>query len=450
MSPIALLARVTALTGILCLGACSSRATSDSPDISLPNLPAQRTEPKVQHVQHVIVVIQENRSFDNLFATFPGADGAVEGKMSNGRTVKLRKIGLAYPYDLGHSWQGFLAAYDNGKMDGFNLEGGGEHGYAGTAPYQYVDPKQVAPYWDLAKSYVLADHMFQTQGSGSYTAHQDLIRGDTTINANEALIDFPSHQPWGCDSPSGTTTSVLTVAQKLEPDGGPFPCLSYRTLRDLLDAKSVAWKYYTPKVDGSTGAIWNAFDSIKAVRYGPEWTSRVTTPSSLFFKDLSADRLPALSWVVPVLNNSDHPGPHPDTGPSWVASIVNAVGESPYWKSTAIVIVWDDWGGFYDNVAPPFRDRRGGLGFRVPMLVVSAYARKSYVSHTQYEFGSILRFIEDNWDLGRLWTTDVRATSIANCFNFGQKPRKFVPIASEFSREYFESQPASDQPVDNE
>jgi phospholipase C len=133
-----------------------------------------------------------------------------------------------------------------------------------------------------------------------------------------------------------------------------------------------------------------------------------------------------------------------------VADLVNAVGQSPYWKSTAIIILWDDWGGFYDNVRPPFRDRSGGLGFRVPMLVVSPYARQGYVSHTQYEFGSILRFIEDNWLLGRLGTSDVRATSIADCFDFAQAPRKFEPIRATYGRAYFEHQPPSYEAVDSE
>jgi phospholipase C len=437
-----------ALAGTVFATACSTRSTSGSLEPAVP--PFDRVYPESRLIAHVVVVIQENRSFDNLFATFPGADGATEGKTSNGKTVKLRKTELAYPHDLGHSWQRFLAAYDGGKMDGFNLEGGGVSGYAGTDPYQYVDPKQIAPYWEIARTYVLADHMFQTQGSGSYTAHQDLIRGGTSIDANESLIDFPSQQPWGCDSPPGTTTSILTVAQKFLPASGPFPCLTYRTLRDLLDAKNLSWKYYSPRINGSTGAVWNAFDSIKAVRYGPEWKTNVTTTSSVFFKEVAENRLPAVSWIVPILTNSDHSGPHVDAGPSWVGNIVNTVGESKYWDSTAVVIVWDDWGGFYDNVPPPFRDKTGGLGFRVPMLVVSPYARKGYIAHREYEFGSILKFIEDNWQLGRIGTSDVRAASIAGCLDFRQHPRKFIPIPVKYSREYFENQPPSDQPVDDE
>jgi phospholipase C len=403
-----------------------------------------------RYIDHVIVLIHENRSFDDLFATFPGADGATEGKMSNGKTVKLKKSDLDYPYDLGHSWPAFLRDYDGGKMDGFNLENGGNGHPAGTAPYQYVDPRQIAPYWDIAKAYVLADHMFQTQGSGSFTAHQDLIAGGTAIDSTKSLIDFPSAAPWGCDAPTGTVTTVLTRKQQYIAQGGPFPCLRYATLRDLLDAKGVSWKYYSPPVKGSVGAIWNAFDAVKAVRYGPEWQRNVTRSNKKIFADISGGTLPAVSWMVPDSVNSDHPGHRSRTGPSAVADLVNAVGQSPYWKSTAIVVLWDDWGGFYDNVRPPFRDRSGGLGFRVPMLVVSPYARQGYVSHTQYEFGSILRFIEDNWRLGRLGTSDVRATSIADCFDFARAPRRFEPIRATYGRAYFEHQAPSYEAVDSE
>ncbi len=412
-------------------------------------------------ISHVVIVIQENRSFDDLFATFPGADGATHGKTEGGGQVPLKKVALDYPCDFGHSYSGFLTDYDGGKMDGFNLEGGSPKcpGQAGTRPYQYVDPAQIAPYWDMAEQYVLADHMFQTQGSGSFTAHQDLVAGGTTINPTQtqSLVDFPSAKPWGCDAPAGTVTSLLVATKtKLEYryHKGPFTCFTYATLRDLLDAKSVSWRYYSPPEPGSTGSLWNAFDAIQAVREGTEWTTNISSEKKIF-TDVSGGTLAAVSWVVPDEENSDHPGGSSSTGPSWVASIVNAVGESSYWNSTAIVVLWDDWGGFYDNVPPPFFDKWGGLGFRVPAIVISAYAPQptsgsTYVSHTQYEFGSILKFVEETFGLGSLGTTDVRATSISDCFNFAQSPRPFKPIPASYSRAYFLHQPPSYKPVDTQ
>jgi phospholipase C len=249
---------------------------------------------------------------------------------------------------------------------------------------------------------------------------------------------------------------LLVYADKQLKDEfkGPFPCMSYMTLRDLLDAKKVSWKYYSPPVPGNTGKYWNAFDAIDAVREGPEWTTNIAQPT-VFFSDLTSGTLPAVSWVVPDNPNSDHPTTH-DMGPSWVASVVNAVGQSSYWDSTAIIVLWDDWGGFYDNEPPPFFDHWGGLGFRVPMLIVSPYARETsstqtgYISHTQYEFGSILKFIENIYGLGSLNTTDKRSTSIVDSFDFTQSPRSFKAIPSKYSREFFLHQKPSYLPVDTE
>jgi phospholipase C len=472
-----------ALMAAFGLVSCAGSSTT-APSAALPQSGSGGSGSS-NYIQHVVVVIQENRSFDDFFATFPGADGTTYGCMeypSSMRTVRsarrasgsgycpsgdeyvpLQEVDLLGKCDWGHSYSGFLADYDGAKMDGFGTRGGSKKcpGKAGTAVYQYVNPYQLAPDWDIAQQYVLADQTFQTQGSGSFTAHQDLIAASTIINQpadTKSLVDFPSKQPWGCDAAPGVKTSLLVAkGSKLvdEYHKGPFPCLTYDTLRDLLDAKDVSWKYYSPPEPNGTGALWNGFDAIKAVREGPEWKTNIAKTNQ-FFIDVSGGTLPAVSWIVPDAANSDHPGNKSDTGPSWVASIVNAVGESSYWNSTAIVIVWDDWGGFYDHVPPPFFDKWGGLGFRVPMIVVSAYARETYpsqpgyISHTQYEFGSILKFIENVWGLGSLGTTDARATSIVDCFDFTQPPRQFTAIPSKYSKSYFLHQAPSNQPVDTE
>ncbi|MGA9419585.1 MAG: alkaline phosphatase family protein [Candidatus Cybelea sp.] len=446
---------------------CGGNATAPIPNAVMPARGAAPEGESLSHyIHHVVIVIQENRTFDNLFAAFSGADGTRYGEMKQGSKdvrVRLRAADLVEVCDYSHSYGNYRRDYDGGKMDGFGLEGGGKRcpGEAGTAVYQYVRPSEIRPYWDIARTYVLGDHMFQTQGSGSFTAHQDLIAGGTTLEKSkkETDVDYPSHMPWGCDAPAGTKTSLLVPDGsdfKVELTGGPFPCFKYATLRDLLDAKSISWKYYSPPEPYGTGELWNAFDAIHAVRDGPEWKTKVTHQPTVFFSDVANGTLPQLAWIVPDDVNSDHPGPASDTGPSWVASIVNAIGESKYWHDTAIVVVWDDWGGFYDHVPPPFFDQWGGLGFRVPMLVVSAYARKGplsqggYVSHTHYEFGSILKFVENVWQLGSLGTTDARAKSIGDSFDFAEKPRTFQQIPSKYSRAYFERQPPSYLPVDSE
>jgi hypothetical protein len=174
-------------------------------------------------------------------------------------------------------------------------------------------------------------------------------------------------------------------------------------------------------------------------------------PQTNILKDVSGGKLPAVSWVIPDATDSDHPGYSSDKGPSWVSSIVNAIGSSSYWNSTAIIIVWDDWGGFYDPVAPPTPfDTQGGPGFRVPMIVVSPYVPQGEISNTPYEFGSILQFVENNWGLGCLGTTDCTATSIADMFQFNKKARKFKQVQSKYPASYFLHEKPSGLPVDTQ
>lgn len=412
----------------------------------LPSLPPAK---KGKYFTHIVVIVQENRTFDNLFATFPGADGTRTGKTHHG-SIPLKKGNLESEPSPHNGYLYWLSDYNHGAMNGFDRVPVGN--LPGTYVYQYVDPAQIRPYWTLAKEYVLADHMFQTQGSGSFTAHQDLIAGGSAINATQSLVDYPDGRPWGCDAPGGTATALITVTNEYLGQIGPFPCLTYHTLRDSLDAKTIPWRYYTPEVgDSFAGNLWNAFDAIAAVRHGPQWGTNVTWPETLVFTDVSNDTLPSVNWVIPSYANSDHSGDSSDTGPSWVAQVVNAIGESSAWDTTAIVLVWDDWGGWYDHVAPPGRRRSGGLGFRVPMIVIAPYAKAGYISHSVYEFGSVVRFIEDNWNLPRLGTTDETARDfVGDFFNFKQSPRAFKPIEAKYSRRFFEDQTPSNHPVDTE
>jgi phospholipase C len=414
------------------------------PPVYAPPPPAKAGK----YFTHIVILVQENRTFDNLFATFPGADGTTIGKTHDG-TVRLRKGHLAEPFKPGNNYRSWLRDFNGGRMNGFDLNKFSK--VRGTYVYRYVDPSEIQPYWSMAKQYVLSDHMFQTQGSGSFTAHQDLIRGGTQLDSMHAVIDFPSGAPWGCDAPPGTVTSLVTRHGTLLYDEGPRPCYKYATLGDSLDAKNLSWRYYSPGLKNFQGALWEAFDAVASVRYGSEWNATQVSPETNVLTDISRNTLPALSWVIPDFQNSDHPGGSRDTGPSWVAQIVNGIGQSPAWKETAILIVWDDWGGWYDHVAPPGPRRFGGLGFRVPLIVVSPYAKAGYVSHNEYEFGSIIRFVEDNWNLARLGTTDVRANDfVKDFFDFTRAPRKFKSIAAKYSRSYFMHQPPSNRPVDDE
>ncbi|HZV76523.1 MAG TPA: alkaline phosphatase family protein [Candidatus Babeliales bacterium] len=490
------LASAWAVGVALALGGCGGGTTPPVTDASQELTLARSAK---SPIEHVVLIVQENRSFDNFFATFPGADGATRGKAKvregSGYVdewVTLAPHALLMSQDIAHCHSSFETAFDGGKMDGFNLvpvtscNKSGEPN--GTLAYQYVVESDIEPYWDMAEQWVLADHMFQTQGSGSFTAHQDLIRGDTCIQScavpsktTESLVDSPDGWPWGCDAFPKTIKTWTIDLQGIVQENGPFPCSDkfpnygsspgYDTIRDLLDAKGVSWKYYTPCFSGyskscspsngcpdCSGDLLNAFDVIYPVRYGPEWGTAVSMPETNIFHDISKGALPAVSWVIPSDQDSDHPAQKPDDGPSWVASVVNAVGKSSYWKSSVIIVLWDDWGGFYDNVAPhQFPGVHGGLGFRVPAIVISPYdvkgtsSKGGYVAHTEFEFGSILRFIEGNWKLGSLGTTDQRAANIGDyVLNYKQKPRSFSAIPSRYSARYFLSRPQTPQYGDQE
>jgi phospholipase C len=417
-------------------------------------------------IQHVVLIVQENRSFNNFFATFPGADGTTTGAAApnsqcgiQGGTISLAKAPLVLLKDLNHNYQGYRTARDGGKMDKWDDVLYGNNVPECTDPYQYVDPSQIQPYWTMAQQYVLAEHMFTTQGSGSFTGHQDLIAGGTLVEQGESMVNFPTCSggscSWGCDAPAGTHTSLISYGGAYRPGKGPFPCtknfsLSYPTMRDLLDAKSVSWKYYVPSPCCKTnGRLFTAYDVIAAVRYGQEWKTNISSPETNIFNDISGGTLPAVSWVIPDSGNSDHPGEKVDNGPSWVSSVVDAIGQSPYWNSTAIVVLWDDWGGLYDNLNPQ-QVGYGGLGFRVPAIVISAYAKAGTISTTNYEFGSILKYIENNWNLGSLGGSDQRATSIIDCFDYSQQPIAFKKIPSKLSKDYFMHERPSGLPVDTD
>ncbi len=215
-------------------------------------------------------------------------------------------------------------------------------------------------------------------------------------------------------------------------------CWSAKTLGDEMDDAGLSWAYYASPYNGD-GGLWSAYQNIRQIYFGKDWTKDVISPQTDFFDDVSKGKLRNVSWITPTCENSDHAGCGSKTGPSWVASIVNAVGKSKYWDSTAIFIFWDEYGGWYDPESPGRVDY-DGLGFRIPMLIVSAYAKEGYVSHTRYEHGSILRFAEDTFGLGQLAASDSRATPPDDAFDFNAPPRKFEVVPAEHDINYFKHQ----------
>jgi phospholipase C len=376
--------------------------------------------------------MQENRSFDNLFNGFPGAD-TVQSGMNKGVEVPLVPTPLGGGKDIDHSHTGWWQQWHNGAMD--NFDNGGT-----MLPYSYVKSSEVAPYWTLAKEFTLGDRMFQANTGPSFVAHQYMIAGQSG-----KASENPTGKVWGC------AAGPDAIVPLLGPNGtdlpGVYPCFNYSTMGDLLDAKGITWRYYAPSAGGDYFYINSAYQAIRHIFFGPDWKTNIVSPETQVLTDIANGELAQVTWIVPAFNNSDHPGA-PGQGPDWVASIVNAIGESPYWNSTAIFISWDDWGGWYDHVPPPQVDDMG-LGFRVPVIVVSPYAKHGYVSHVTHESGGFLRYTEEIFALPSLGTRDSLSDDFSDCFDYAQKPAPYSHLHTDHTRAFFLAQKYSGPPDDD-
>lgn len=413
-------------------------------------------------IEHIVIVVQENRSFDNLFHGLAGADTVSTGLAHDGTHVELQSVSLASRYDLDNGAWDFNRSYDDGKMDGYDfrralpIRGDGVPLPLAQYPaYAFLSPIDVKPYFELASRYVVADRMFQSNIDQSFAAHLYLIAGQAGRS-----VDIPDGRPWGCDADWQTLVPVLSPRRRIE--GGQYPCFDFTTLADLLEDKGLSWRYYSPSIvsakmwrhiprDGEQhlsdpgrpefGGNWSSFDAVEHIRFGSDW-KRVISPPNQILSDISKGKLASVTWVVPDWKNSDHALSKSTTGPSWVAAIVNAIGDSRFWPTTAVLVTWDDSGGWYDHVPPPQLDY-DGLGARVPLIVVSPYGKHGYVSHELYEFGSVLKFVEKTFSLHSLADSDTRANNLLDCFDFNQTAREFHPIPAPYSADYFMRQHAS-------
>ena len=462
-------AAVLAAAACGCSGPTGSNAVPPGGSQRLAGHAHRATSPAAGKISHVVIVIQENRTLDNLFNGYCNPGGHCANTVSSATivptpppsepsplptptTVPLVSVGLEAPYDINHGAAQFVLATDTGKMDEFNWEGGQNtdgswwggvgcpSGCAGyTAPQYpelgYVPPSEIHPYTAIADSYVLFDNFFASNIDASFVAHQFLIAGQAggTPSGGGSATDVPNGL-WGCGGGPSDLVPTLTLARTYGQRESP--CFDYQTLGDELDGAGLSWAYYAP-APSAPGYIWSAYQAVNHIVNGPNWSQHVLSPQSKVIGDVKAGRLAAVTWVVPTPGNSDHPGLKSKKGPAWVASVVNAIGKSAFWKSTAVFVLWDDWGGWYDHVNPPTLDYMG-LGLRVPLLVVSPYALAGSITSTcdpsggaPYEFGSVLRFTEDLYGLSQLAASDTRAPDPAydSCvFNFSQQPRKFKSI----------------------
>jgi phospholipase C len=357
-------------------------------------------------IQHVVILIKENHSFDSLFGTFPGANGATSGMTSNGSVIPLSHASDTPP-NFSHTWQMFILAEHGGKMDRFDKTPGCGT-YACYTQYQQPD---IPNYWAYAQQYVLADNFFSSSNGPSYPNHQYFIASQSggAVN-NPQGVTLGS---WGCDAKAAVVQTFDLATKKY---GKTVPCFDYLTLGDVLDAAGVSWQYYAPTAKVA-GYIWSAYDAIRHVRYGADWEN--VRDQKNFELDALAGRLAAVNWVTVDWNESDHPSASLTKGENRAVSIVNAVMQGPDWPTTAIFITWDDPGGFYDHVPPPYIDGYGA-GMRVPLLAISPYVTPQ-VYHEQATIDSLLAFVEANWQLPSLTIRDASANNLMDLFNWNAK-----------------------------
>jgi phospholipase C len=374
----------------------------------------------IHKIQHVIIIMQENRSFDSYFGTFPSVDGI---PMRNGLPTICEYNPATNqcqrPYhdraDLNgggpHSAVNAAADIDKGKMDGFiaQAESGAKGCTNSTNPactnssiedvMGYHNGSDIPNYWAYARSFVLQDHMFEPNASWSLPAHLFMVSGWSAL----------------CAQPENPMSCVNALQSPANPPGFEGatqpPDYAWTDLTYLLHHAGVSWRYYIgagrqpdcangamacnlPRQSAHTPGIWNPLPYFDTVKQDGQLDNIQDTKA--FYAAAKAGTLPQVSWVIPNQWESEHPPALVSVGQSYVTSLINAIMESPDWDSTAIFLSWDDWGGFYDNVAPPRVDENG-YGLRVPGLVISPYARAGYIDHQVLSHDAYLKFIEDDF-----------------------------------------------------
>lgn len=369
------------------------------------------------NIQHIVFIVKENRSFDSYFGTFPGANGATTAKISTGKTLTLGRTPDPASHDIGHEWHDAHIAVDAGLMDRFDQQFNCSLNSDNLCLTQFQQ-SDIPNYWSYAQTYELADEAFSNVASGSFPAHLDLVSASNQNIVNNPYSSLPAQ--WGCDASTGTlvpsmdpTTYVVSAV---------FPCFSATTMGNLADSAGISWKAYTAINSTQSGYIYNPFRAFNTIFGTADWGTKVV-PVANFITDAQAGNLPALSWVTPPTVDTDHPPDSVCTGENWTVQQINAIMQGPeeQWNTTVIVLTWDDWGGFYDHAPPPFRDQFG-LGLRVPFIVISPWAIHG-VYHTEVEFASVLRFMEETFNLPSLGAADTVANDMQDAFNFKQTPR---------------------------
>jgi len=389
----------------------------------------------LEKIQHFVFIMQENRSFDSYFGTYPGADGIPSGVTfpdpSGGPAIAPFHDSADVNRGGPHSWVNAIADIDGGKMDGFlgqsyqakvvDAGPNATNPSAAVGPnfrdvMGYHDSSEIPNYWNYAHLYVLQDRLFESVASYSLPAHLYMLAAQ-----------------------SGGYVGVPGQAKPTE--------YGFAEMTESLKVKGIDWKYYVTSgkiIDAEGGQVagglsqqvqhphqytlWNPLPAFSAVENDPEERAR-EVDTSQFYRDASAGKLPQVSWIIPSGPVSEHPPAGVQQGMAYVTGLVNAIMRSPEWNSTAIFVSWDDWGGFYDHVVPPKVDQYG-YGMRVPGLVISPYAKQGYVDHNVYSFDSWLRLVEERFGISPLTTRESKVGDMLAAFDFTQTPRQPVLLSS--------------------
>jgi len=394
-------------------------------------------------IEHVIFLLKENRTFDNYFGQFPGANGITTALDSAGKVVPLAHASdTNFGCDIDHSMQGADLAWDCGEMDKFDLINfGNPKGATGcdttkAAPYKNHSLTQftqadIPNYWALAQHFTLGDNMFSALRGPSYPNHMYTVAaqsGGFTLGVgavNNPGNIFSTSGGWGCDVPN-QTEQTLPFGKRVCPVTATFGTHSscwtgVPTLAEEIEATgTIDWRYYAPG-PGQGGYVWSIFNAFPQIRNDPTRWAKVV-PYTQLLTDLTSNSLQAISWIVFPGGLSEHPPSSVCAGENYTVTVVNALESSPYWCTTALFITWDDFGGFFDHVQPfnqPNVDIYGP-GFRVPLIVVSPYARANFIDSHQFDFTSLLRFAEVTFGLKPLTNRDAGAGTMESVFNFNR------------------------------
>jgi phospholipase C len=368
-------------------------------------------EPKTP-VEHFLFLMQENHSFDNYFGTYPGANGVPAGtcmprdptSKATKECVKPFRLGDRAIVDLAHNEETHMAQYRNGRMDGFVWAFGREGKRHGSMAMGHYDDRDLPYYWNVADEYVLFDRFFSSAHGGSVINHMYWVTGAPGIKGKRDAVPA---EGWG-DLP---------------------------TIFDRLEEQGISWKFYVqnydPKItfrtaqdsDRAAQVVWVPLLGYPRYVDDPKLSQHIVDLDE-YFSDLKRGTLPSVAYIVPS-GASEHPPGSIKAGQRFVRTLITELMASEYWSSSAFMWSYDDWGGWYDHVKPPRVDERG-YGFRVPALLVSAWAKRGHIESTQLDFASVPKFIEENWSLQPLSTRDAESNSFMSAFDFSGGPRQPV------------------------